>query len=71
MFVEFIITSHGGEVMKDMKGGERLGGVVRDRLDQFRPTKDFPEALTGKMSWTGANNDRKDKSETSAVVRKY
>ena len=45
--------------MKDMKTGS-LGGVVKDRIDQFRPSKDFPEALTGKMEWTGANNDRKN-----------
>lgn len=50
---------------------ERLGGVVKDRLDQFKPSKDSPEALRGKMEWNGSNNDRKSVSETTARIRKY
>lgn len=43
---------------------EKIGGVIRDQLGEFRPEYPNPEILSGEMSWEGFNKDRSVKGET-------
>ncbi len=42
---------------KRESSSDRLGGVVRDRIEQFRPSKAESYALHGEMEWKGGNNN--------------
>lgn len=73
--MDLIISYNGVYKMKEEKEskmGGRLGGVCKDRLDQFRPTKEYGAGLEGRMSWEGENNGRGENTRAMApVAKKY
>lgn len=50
-------------------GGERLGGVCRDVLAQFRPSSEAPRALRGEMDWNGGNNGKPEAKDSLSKAK--
>lgn len=52
---------------KDKSG--RLGGVIGNRLEEFKPSKENSHALKGRMEWNGGNNSVPGMRGTSDKAR--